>query len=121
MLSVMFAGGLNLVGDLVLCNGFGMGIGGAAIATVAAQFATCGMLLAAAVKEQPKREGSPTSGWTMKLKAFIPSPASILRLVKFAGPVGLVLLTKASSSPRFPAPPGQSLSSPCTLLPPPVP
>lgn len=37
MISVLAAGGLNLVGDLLLCNVFRMGIVGAALATTAAQ------------------------------------------------------------------------------------
>jgi len=96
MLSVVTAGVLNLIGDLLLCKVFGMGIAGAAIATVAAQFITCGLLLAAAVRKQPDTSSSPAAGWKLQLRAFLPSPAVVMRLMKFAGPVGLVLFTKVA-------------------------
>ena len=43
--AVLFAGFVNLVGDIVLCIGFGMGIHGAAIATAAAQYVSSILLV----------------------------------------------------------------------------
>eukprot|EP00873_Tetraselmis_striata_P015543 jgi/Tetstr1/435807/TSEL_024696.t1 len=97
LLSVAGAGLLNFAGDMLLCGVFGLGIAGAAAATVFAQAAVAAVLLRAARRPQPQRAGSPVSGWQMRLRARIPSPARLLRLVTFAGPVGVVLLIKVGT------------------------
>eukprot|EP00873_Tetraselmis_striata_P035573 jgi/Tetstr1/455837/TSEL_042628.t1 len=96
MISVLAAGGLNLVGDLLLCNVFRMGIVGAALATTAAQLVACALLVAAILRRQPDGDGAAPCGWKLNLRASLPSLAVVLRLARFAGPVGLVLLTKVA-------------------------
>jgi Na+-driven multidrug efflux pump len=45
LIAVALAGGMNFLGDLLLVNGLGMGIAGAAWATTASQFAAAALLL----------------------------------------------------------------------------
>lgn len=97
LLSVAGAGALNFCGDMLLCGVFGLGIAGAAAATVIAQVTVALVLLRAARRTQPQRSDSPVSGWEMHLRAALPSPARLLRLVAFAGPVGVVLLIKVGT------------------------
>jgi len=50
--AVWLAGALNLLGDLVLVPWLGMGIKGAAIATVAAQYAGLGYIMTSLIRRQ---------------------------------------------------------------------
>lgn len=96
MICGLVAGGVNLGGDHLLCNMLGMGIKGAAVAATSAQLVACALLVAAIRRRQPVCDGAAPSGWRLRIRATLPSPAVVLRLARFAGPLGLVLLTKVS-------------------------
>jgi len=96
MLAGLAAGAVNLAGDHLLCNILGLGIKGAAMAATGAQLVACALLVSAIRKRQPENDGEAPSGWKLNLRASMPSLTSVARLAKFAGPVGLVLLTKVA-------------------------
>ena len=93
-LCVLVASGLiNLVLDLYLVSVVGMGIGGAALATVAAQLVQV-LLLAIAV--QRKRASIGAGNSSRLLISGWPSPRRLLSFVTFAGPMAFVLVGKVA-------------------------
>lgn len=92
LLVLMFAGSLNLCLDLWLVRGVGMGIGGAAIATLASQLVQVALL--AWVVQRKRRRTGVALGWS--LVGAPPSPSRLLSFLSFAGPIFLVLLGKIS-------------------------
>ncbi|KAL1525341.1 hypothetical protein AB1Y20_020201 [Prymnesium parvum] len=89
---LVVAGALNLVLDLWLVNGMGLGIGGAAIATLFSQLVQVALL---AVVVQRKRAAlGVRSGWALIGKP--PPPKRLMTFLAFAGPIFLVLLGKIS-------------------------
>ena len=89
---LLVSGTLNLVLDLHLVIGRGMGIGGAAIATLVAQLAQM-LMLTAVVQRKRARLGA--SGGPLLLRGR-PALGRIGAFLKFAGPIFLVLVGKVS-------------------------
>jgi putative MATE family efflux protein len=89
---LLASGSLNLVLDLYLVISRGMGIGGAAIATLAAQVVQ--MLMLAGVVQR-KRGKLGASGGPLLLRGR-PTLSRIGSFLTFAGPIFLVLLGKVS-------------------------
>ena len=84
--AVAWAGGLNFVGDSLLCGVFGMGIGGAAVATVASQYAAAYLSWVNLGDWLEKRWGQAESGES----ALRIRPVSRERLAVFASFFGSV-------------------------------
>ena len=79
--------------DIYLVMNLGMGIAGAAIATVAAQLVQTFLL--AIVVQRKRAKANAGSSWLL-LRPGLPSRSRILRFLAFAGPIFLVLLGKIS-------------------------
>ena len=79
--------------DIYLVIGLGMGIAGAAIATLASQLVQTFML--AVVVQRKRAMAGAGSSWLL-LRPGLPSRSRILRFLAFAGPIFLVLLGKIS-------------------------
>ena len=101
LLVLLVCGALNLGLDLVLVRSCGMGIGGAAIATLAAQLLQTA-LLAYVVQRKKRRGAAAASASTMLasqgpqwlLLRGRPSLPRIRTFLAFAGPMALVLMGK---------------------------
>ena len=84
---------LNLGLDLWLVNMVGLGIGGAAIATLISQLVQVFLLAIAVQRKRPAVLGS-SGGWALTGRP--PSPKQLFAFLTFAGPIFLVLLGKIS-------------------------
>ena len=84
LIATVVAGLVNLVGDLALVPS--TGIAGAAWATVASQIVAVLLLYKAAAAD--------LAGTPFKLEARLPELSSLLKFVRIAGPVSLILLSK---------------------------
>ena len=93
LLILTVAGMLNLGLDLWLVNVVGLGIGGAAIATLISQLVQT-LLLGIAVQRKRAAVLKPGGGWALVGRP--PSPKQLLAFLTFAGPIFLVLLGKIS-------------------------
>lgn len=96
LLAAALAGLANLAGDLLLVNGMGMGVVGAAAATVAAQALTAAMLFHSLTRG-PQPGPSLVQGWTVGVRWRLPSAGAFWKLCCYAGPVGGVLLAKTAT------------------------
>eukprot|EP00850_Spirogloea_muscicola_P019350 SM000189S04067 [mRNA] locus=s189:747:5764:+ [translate_table: standard] len=76
---------VNLVGDLVLCPVFGMGIAGAAWATMASQYVACALLLLDLHKSK-----------TIPLAISIPKAEDFLMFIHLAAPILLSMIAKVT-------------------------
>eukprot|EP00850_Spirogloea_muscicola_P013722 SM000094S24739 [mRNA] locus=s94:412592:417469:- [translate_table: standard] len=76
---------VNLVGDLVLCPVFGMGIAGAAWATMASQYVGCALLLLDFHKSK-----------TIPLAISIPKAEDFLMFIHLAAPILLSMIAKVT-------------------------
>jgi len=87
LLTIGFASLANFAGDILLCCGFGLGLAGAAWATVASQVVAAAIIL--------QRLVQPFAPGVMPLLAGLPSllPAadSILRFLRIGGPVCVLI------------------------------
>jgi len=90
--AVILACAVNLAGDALLCLGLGMGVAGAAWATVAAQLAAAAVLLSRLLR--PGVMGS--QPLLPALPRKLPSLASARRFAALGGPVAGVILTKVA-------------------------
>ena len=86
LLSTLMGGSANLVGDIVMVNYLGLGIAGAAWATVLSQVLTV-VVLASDVR-------GTFAGMPFKFKAKLPKLSSLLEFLRIAGPVSIILLSK---------------------------
>lgn len=86
--AAVFAAGANMVGDVALVCGAGLGIAGAAAATVAAQFVATAYLVARLGRPLG---GAAPAGWTPRLVWRPPSPAAASAFLSYAGPVVALL------------------------------
>lgn len=91
--AVCLAAGANLVGDLVLCCGFGCGIVGAAVATTAAQVLACAYMLAKLLAARPE-------GGAPLLRALphtlLAPPDQLAAQWRIGGPVAALIAVKVA-------------------------
>lgn len=83
LLCLSLASAVNLVGDLVLCRVFNMGIAGAALATTVSQYAGCLLMVATIAKDK-----------RLRLGVSIPSTKELFHFMSLAGPIFLSLVAK---------------------------
>mmetsp|Transcript_6483 Transcript_6483/g.23229 ORF Transcript_6483/g.23229 Transcript_6483/m.23229 type:complete len:537 (-) Transcript_6483:69-1679(-) len=88
LVSTLIGGFANLVGDIVMVNYLGLGIGGAAWATVLSQVLTVVVLCAYSAGK------GEFAGMPYRMRAKIPKLSSLLEFVRIAGPVSIILLSK---------------------------
>jgi len=86
LVSTLIGGAANLVGDIALVKYWGLGIAGAAWATVLSQVLTV-LVLAS------KANGT-FAGMPFKMRAKVPKLSSLLEFLRIAGPVSIILLSK---------------------------
>ena len=86
LISTLCGGLANLIGDIVMVKYWGLGIGGAAWATVLSQVLTVAVLATYA--------NGTFAGMPFRLRAKVPKLKSMLEFVTIAGPVSIILLSK---------------------------
>lgn len=93
LIVLVSSGLLNLVLDIYLVTKLGMGIGGAAWATLASQLLQTALL--AFIVQRKRAKAGAGDSWLL-VRPGLPEPKRLLKFVTFAGPIFLVLLGKIS-------------------------
>jgi len=87
LVTICSAAVTNLVGDLVLCSYFGMGLAGAAWATVISQLVAACIIVRRLT--QPVAPGE--MPLLVTLPSLLPSPESLFRFLRIGGPVAVLI------------------------------
>ena len=95
LISMAVAASFNLVGDIVLCNRYGMGCLGAALATAAAQVSGT-VFLMRMLGQQGRASNLPAAVQPFAAVLRWPGWRSFARFAVIAGPISFILLTKAA-------------------------
>jgi putative MATE family efflux protein len=90
LFTILISSACNLAGDLVLCWVFGMGLAGAAWATVASQVVAAAIILCCLLR--PYAAGQPALLATPP--SLLPSHTSCLRFLRVGGPVCVLIAVK---------------------------
>ena len=98
-MATVLAAAVNVVGDLALCSGLGLGIAGAAWATVAAQAAAAAVIVAQMGHAAPPPNSRPALLSALPLR--VPAWAVWARFARIGGPVAVVICLKVSCALRL--------------------